>query len=216
MSEEKKKVTRRDFVKATGVAATGAAVATVGVRSAVGAGALDVDRAGIVGAMGDTFVPTDAGDPGYRVLEGHNITAEVLKELEVSEEDLALFNSEAGGMFGGRTFVQLKEEERGKYFEAVDGGKVGSNKEVTGKLQRALRRVRQRVYQVYYSNYPEHAMPRDKNGVPILPVGDQHQITNPNTKGLVTGWDVAGFMGPLTWQEEERRREKVKKIDWKE
>ena len=149
-------------------------------------------------------------------MEGHNITAEVLKELEVSEEDLALFNSEAGGMFGGRTFVQLKEEERGKYFEAVDGGKVGSNKEVTGKLQRALRRVRQRVYQVYYSNYPEHAMPRDKNGVPILPVGDQHQITNPNTKGLVTGWDVAGFMGPLTWQEEERRREKVKKIDWKE
>jgi hypothetical protein len=32
----------------------------------------------------------------------------------------------------------------------------------------------------------------------------------------VTGWDVAGFMGPLSWEEEERRREIVKRIDWRE
>jgi hypothetical protein len=32
----------------------------------------------------------------------------------------------------------------------------------------------------------------------------------------VTGWDVAGFRGPLTWEEEERRRAYYKKIDWVE
>ncbi|MBI4463424.1 MAG: GMC family oxidoreductase, partial [Acidobacteria bacterium] len=40
---------------------------------------------------------------------------------------------------------------------------------------------------------------------------DTHQITNPNTKQLVTGWDVAGFKGPMEWEEEEQRRAMMKK-----
>jgi hypothetical protein len=72
------------------------------------------------------------------------------------------------------------------------------------------------VLVVYYQNYPEHRLARDKNDVPILPPGDQHQITNPNTERIVTGWDVAGFRGPLTWEEEERRRAYYKTIDWQE
>jgi hypothetical protein len=33
---------------------------------------------------------------------------------------------------------------------------------------------------------------------------------------LVTGWDIAGFAGPLSWEEEEERRAKYKKINWEE
>ena len=209
----KLKVTRRGFLKAGGVGA--AAAVAVGPRAPVEAAAADLDRGAVVGAMGDTLIPSDPGDPGYRTLEAHNITAEVLKELEVSEEELQQFNTQAQGMFSGRSFVQLKEEERAGYLDAVFAGDK-FEKETGGKLQRTLRRVRQRVFQVYYGNYPEHALPRDGKGVPQLKKGDTHQITNPNTKTLVTGWDVAGFMGPLTWEEEERRRNLVKKIDWKE
>ena len=39
------------------------------------------------------------------------------------------------------------------------------------------------------------------------------RIVNPNTQQLVTGWDVAGFPGPLSW-DEETRRAKWKKIRW--
>ena len=91
-----------------------------------------------------------------------------------------------------------------------------ADEETAQTLRRALQGIRRRVFQVYYSNYPEHALPRDADGVPVLPAGDTHQITNPNTTALVTGWDTAGYMGPLTWEEEERRRALVQKIDWKE
>ena len=69
---------------------------------------------------------------------------------------------------------------------------------------------------VYYQNYPEHRIPRDSDDVPILAPGDTHQITNPNTTRLFTGWDLSSFHGPLTWEEEERRRAYYKKIDWSE
>jgi hypothetical protein len=211
---EETKVTRRDFLKVSGAGATAATV--VMTRSGeADAAAGDLDPTGVVGAMGDTLIPSDPGDPGYKTLEAHNITAEVLKELGVKDDELLQFNVAAQELFPGRTFLQLKEEERNKYFDAVFAGEK-FEKEMAGKLQRTLRRVRQRVFQVYYGNYPEHAMARDAKGVPILAKGDTHQITNPNSKGLVTGWDVAGFMGPLSWEEEERRRNLVKKIDWKE
>jgi len=201
----KDKVTRRDFLKKTGTGATGAA-ALVSLSQEQAQGA-DLDRTGLVSAMGDTLIPTDPGEPGYRTLEPYNITAEVLKGLRVSDEDLAEFDEGARAKYG-RGFVELEEWERGEYFESVaEGG---------GKLEGVLMDVRRQVFTVYYGNYPEHAMARDNTGAPILAPGDQHQITNPNTKQLVTGWDVAGFMGPLSWEEEERRREIVKRIDWRE
>jgi len=199
------RVSRREFLKRTGTGATGAAaLASAGRQEARGAAA---ERAELVAAMGDTLIPTDPGDPGYRTLEPYNITAEVLKELRVSDEDLARFDEGARARYG-RGFVELEETERGEYFESVA--------EAGGKPREVLIAVRGRVFTVYYGNYPEHAMARDNTGAPILAPGDRHQITNPNTKRLVTGWDVAGFMGPLTWEEEERRREIVKRIDWRE
>ena len=119
-------------------------------------------------------------------------------------------------MFSGKGFLQLSEAEREQYFDAVFSGDQIDDQEIAQTLRRALQAIRRRVFQVYYSNYPEHALPRDADGVPVLPAGDAHQITNPNTKALVTGWDTANYMGPLTWEEEERRRAIVQKIDWKE
>ncbi|MDA2933853.1 twin-arginine translocation signal domain-containing protein [Acidobacteria bacterium AH-259-D05] len=214
----KEKVSRRDFLKKTGSGATATAVTLAAVRgSKAGPVAeLDVDRGAVVAAIGDTLIPSDPGDPGYRILEPYNITAEVLKELRVNDEELALFGSYAGEMFSGRGFLELSESEREKYFDAIFSGEQIADKETAETLRRVLQSVRRRVFQVYYSNYPEHALPRDAAGVPILPPGDSHQITNPNTRGLTTGWDIGGFMGPLSWEEEERRRKIVGKIDWKE
>ena len=209
-------VTRRDFLKTTGLG-TAAAAATLGVaeRASGQSAAPAADRAAVVAAMGDTLIPSDPGDPGYRTLEPFNITAEVLKSLPVADEELGLFNTQAAGIYSGKNFVQLSEKEREGYFDAVLSGEK-FDKETAQKLQRTVGQVRERVFQVFYRNYPEHTLQRDSKGIPILPDGDLHQITNPNTKTLVTGWDVAGYIGPLTWAEEERRRELVKKIDWKE
>ncbi len=205
----KKKVSRRDFLKKTGSGATGTAVALASIRTAKAApAALDVDPAAVVAALGDVLIPSDPGDPGYKTLEPYNITAEVMKDFPVSDEELVLLNSQAGELFAGKTFMQLKESERESYFDSVFSGERGE------ELQRTLLGIRRRVFQVFYKNYPEHALPRDHQGVPILPPGDTHQITNPNTQGLSTGWDVSGFMGPLTWEEEQRRRSIVEKIDW--
>ncbi len=211
----KKKVSRRDFLKKTGSGATGTAAALAGMQACQSGPAVpEIDRSAVVAALGDTLIPSDPGDPGYKTLEPYNITAEVLKELQVSDEDLLLFNLQAGELFSGKTFLQLKESERASYFDSVFSGEKFADQETGEKLRQVLQRTRRRVFQVYYRNYPEHALPRDDKGVPILSPGDTHQITNPNTAGLATGWDVSGYMGPLTWEEEQRRRSIVEKIDW--
>ena len=212
----KPKVSRRDFLKKTGTGATATAVALATTKCAETRQAAGVDRAAVVAAIGDTLIPSDPGDPGYKVLEDHNITAEVLKQLRVEDEQLALFDSHAAEMFSGRGFLQLSGSEKEQYFDAVFSGDQIADQQTAQTLRSVLQSIRRRVFQVYYSNYPEHALPRDADGVPILPAGDTHQITNPNTTALVTGWDTAGYMGPLSWEEEERRRAIVQKIDWKE
>ena len=212
----KPKVSRRDFLKKTSTGATATAVALATTKCAETGQAAGVDRAAVVAAIGDTLIPSDPGDPGYKVLEDHNITAEVLKQLRVEDEQLALFDSHAAEMFSGRGFLQLSGSEKEQYFDAVFSGDQIADQQTAQTLRSVLQSIRRRVFQVYYSNYPEHALPRDADGVPILPAGDTHQITNPNTTALVTGWDTAGYMGPLSWEEEERRRAIVQKIDWKE
>ena len=87
-------------------------------------------------------------------------------------------------------------------------------KDVLLTVQKVFRLVRTRVFTVFYQNFPEHTVPRDGKKIPVLKPGDQHQIINPNTSDLVTGWDVANFPGPLSWSEEQERRARWMKIHW--
>ena len=96
------------------------------------------------------------------------------------------------------------------------------------RLQDTYRTVRRSVLTVFYGNFPENKGPMDlssiavlkplvwDDGLPLLKPGDLHQITNPNTKELVTGWDIARNTGSYTWEEEEEKRKYFQKLDWKE
>jgi len=213
---KKKDVSRRDFLKTTGMGAAAIPTTLVGVSTQV-QGQAAVDRTAVIAALGDTIIPSDPGDPGYRTLEPYNITAEVMKGLSgLSDDSLAAFNNSAASFFSGNTFLDLSESQRADYLNLIIDGSRITDQSLKGQLQSVYRLTRIRVLVVYYQNYPEHRLPRDANDVPILAAGDTHQITNPNTDRVVTGWDVAGFRGPLTWEEEERRRAYYKKIDWKE
>ena len=216
---EKKDVSRRDFLKTTGMGAAAIPTTLAGISTGQvqGQAATTVDRSAVIAALGDTIIPSDPGDPGYRTLEPYNITAEVMKGLSgLSDDSLSAFNGSAASFFSGKTFLDLSESQRADYLNLIIDGSRITDQTLRGQLQSVYRLTRIRVLVVYYQNYPEHRLPRDANDVPILPPGDTHQITNPNTDRVVTGWDVAGFRGPLTWEEEERRRAYYKKIDWVE
>lgn len=202
------------------------------------------DKKQLIAALGDIIVPTAQDDPGYKSLEQYGITDEVLKGLQgISQQDCNVFNAAAGEFYNGKGFLDLNEEQRTEFVHRVvdstpkgsyvGGLKYGAELEVqeatpaaaaalaakfdagvVQTLQKVFRFTRSRVFLVYYQNFPENHIARDKNKIPILPPGDQHQIINPNTKELVTGWDVANFPGPLSWQEEESRRAKWMKIHW--
>src|SRR5262249_41908137 len=90
-------------------------------------------------------------------------------------------------------------------------GKIADPEQKT-RLQIFYRGARARILSVYYRNYPEHEVKRNAQGEPILKPGDTHQIHNPNTKKLVTGWDIAGYRGQPDWEEEEEQRAWAKKI----
>jgi hypothetical protein len=211
---KKDRVSRRDFLKTTGAGSVAIASVTPAVSQSAKA---SVNRHAMFAALGDTLIPSDPDDPGYQILEPYNITAEVMKGLTaLKDEDLALFNSSAAPFFAGKTFLQLVESQRADYLRLIIDGNRISDKLVLAKLRSIYRISRLRVMTVYYQNYPEHRIPRDSNDVPILPAGDTHQITNPDSTRLMTGWDRAGYHGPLTWEEEERRRAWIKKLDWKE
>ena len=204
---------RREFLKTVGVTAAAAALAG-SIAPVLAAPA--VDRHAIIAALGDTLIPSDPGDPGYKDLEAYQITDEVLKFLpSVSDADLELFNARAKEKFDGRPFLELGEESRAQYLRQISEGSAADGTALE-TLRRVYRNTRLQVFTLYYSNFPEHRWPRDKDGMPLLKPGDLHQITNPNTKQLVTAWDQIGFVGSLTWEEEERRRNFVKKFHWHE
>jgi len=215
----KKNVSRREFLKRSGVGSIAIAAATPGfaLRASPAAPSPSVDRRAIFAALGDTLIPTDPGDPGYKSLEPYQITDEVMKGLEVlPDSDLDAFNQGSAAFFANRTFLQLTESQRAEYLRLIIEGDKFTSKAQLRTLQRVYRQTRTRVFTVFYQNYPENVIPRDPHGVPILKPGDQHQITTLNTNKLVTGWDIAGFQGPLTWEEEEQRRAMFKKISWDE
>ena len=216
---KKDKVSRRKFMMHGSVSTIAMAASTMSpVR---GQAARDLpagyDRALVISKLGDTLIPSSPGDPGYRTLEPYNITAEILKGVDsISDENLVLFNDESAAHFDGKTFVELSEAKRVDFLTMIVEGINITDSQVLEKLQSVYRLVRIRVFMVFYENYPQHIIMRDEDGVPILPPGDEHQIMNPNRPDLVTGWDIAGWRGPMTWKEEEERREHFKKVQWKE
>jgi hypothetical protein len=214
----KSKVSRREFLKWTGAGslALGAVAPGLGFGTAGSQESPESGRHALVAAMGDTLIPSDPGDPGYKTLEQYGITGEVLKKLDgLSEADADAFNKASTAFFDGRAFLQLTESQRADYLRLIVDGSKFSDKTQLKNLQRIYRQVRARVFTVFYQNFPENVVPRDEHGTPILKPGDKHQVTNPNTKEIVTGWDISGFKGQMTWEEEEERRAKFKK-HWRE
>jgi choline dehydrogenase-like flavoprotein len=167
----------------------------------------------VVAALGSVFIPSAPGDPGYKELESHGITDYVIQKLSVADA-VDAFNTASKQFFDGKPFLDLDEKQREQYLALiVDGSKIADQGQRT-QLQTFYRGVRSRILTVYYKNYPFHEVKRNALGEPILQPRDMHQITNPNIwkdKKLVTGWDIAGYKGPLTWEEEEQLRAKAKK-----
>lgn len=231
-------MSRRRFLKQTGASAVGVTILSKSLlaKTADLTNAPAVDRKRLLAALADTIVPTADGYPGYRHLEQYGIADEVLQGLQgISQQDWNIFNASAAEFSNGKSFLELSEEERTKFVsmivdsfppETFGSGFGEPDKKTAGELaakldanvvktlQNIFRFTRTQVLLTFYKNFPENRVPRDKNGLPLLPPGDQHQIINPNTPELVTGWDVAGFPGPLSWEEEEARRAKWMKIRW--
>ena len=211
---------RRAFVKQTavGTAAASAVGSALSAQSSAGQSA-DLPRQ-VVAALGDLFVPSAPGDPGYRDLESHGITEYVLQGLPMAtaegggpSEVVRDFNDLAEQFFQGRTFLQLDWDQRAQYLQKIIAGSEITDSTKRQQLQGFYRLARIRVFTVYYQNYPEHEIERNERGEAVLAVNDHaHQVTNPNTKELVTGWDQVGFAGPLTWEEEQRQRALMKKL----
>lgn len=191
------------------------AVSSAGFAGREPAPTAPVDRHALFAALGDTLIPTDPGDPGYKSLEPYKITDEVMKGLSaIRDDDLNSFNQGCGAFFDGRNFLQLAEAQRAEYLRLLIDGSRFSDKAQLRILQRVYRQTRTRVFDLYYRNYPENVIPRDQSSAPILKPGDKHQITNPNTKKIKTGWDITGFKGQMTWEEEEAARAKYRKLGW--
>jgi hypothetical protein len=174
-----------------------------------------VNRLAVLFAIGDTLIPSALGDPGYRDLEWYGITEEVSRRLEeLPDADVDYFNRSCLALYE-KGFTELPQSKRAEYFNLILKGEMKDQAQQK-KLKEIYSHARELIYTVYYQNFPEDRWPRDADRAPLLRHGDEHQITNPNTAAVITGWDVAGYAGPLTWEEEERRRNYFRKIRWQE
>jgi hypothetical protein len=238
--KRKRGVSRRDFIK-TGAGAGTVTVAGLAVlKSADGRSsdesaesprgdqaaapqppvekrsAPSVNRLAVLFAVGDTLIPSAPGDPGYKDLEWYGITEEINRWLEeMSDDDLGLFDRSSVGPLK-KKFTELSERERAAYFNLILKEDSFNDDALQAKLKTVYDAAREAIFTIYYQNFPQSSWPRDASRVPLLRPGDTHQITNPSTKDIFTGWDLAGYAGPLTWEEEERRRSYFKKIRWQE
>ncbi len=141
---EKGNFTRRDFLKTVG-AATGAAAVAGPVQTLQGQGA-PVGRHAIVAALGDTLIPSDPGNPGYKDLEPYKITEEVLKALPgASDAALQLLNERTKEKFGGKTFLELAEPQRAQFLHQIIDGTAVSDARELETLRRVYRITRRRV-----------------------------------------------------------------------
>ena len=232
-------ISRRDFLRRAGGGALGVGVfSPLLLISAELGNAPAVDKHRLVSVLADTIMPTSDGYPGYRRLEQHRITEEVLKGLQgITQQECNFFNAAAQDVLG-KPFVDSTEDLRMQFLERIvatyppdtfasgsDEGEMPSGSapdalqnrydgSSVAALQKVFFTTRNRVFTVFYQNFPEHRIERDAHQIPVLRPGDTHQIINPNTSKLVTGWDVANFPGPLSWEEEEARRAKWMQIHW--
>ncbi len=220
--KRKEGVSRREFIKLSAsvsvstIATTGAfAYSPDETKESAGRAASKVPRNAILFAIGDTLIPSAPGDPGYRDLEWYGITDEISRRIEITDEDLEHFNRSSAKSLG-KKFTDLSEKQREDHFNHIIRGTISKDEAARQKLKEIYTHVREMVIIVYYQNFPEHSWPRDARRVPLLKPGDEHQLTNPNTNKIVTGWDQAGYAGPLTWEEEEKRRKFFKQINWQE
>ncbi len=208
MSKKNKGTSRRHFLKKT---ALGSAV----LASTAAPAQAQTDRLQILAALGDTLIPSAAGKPGFKSFQPYGITEEVNKSLTALPDELfATFNQATTEFFKDRIFIELNEDERAQFLRKVISGDEFTDRTLHQKVRRLYRLVRISVFRVFYSNFPEGKIARDGNGIPSPKPGELHQITNPNTTDLVTGWDIAGYRGPLTWEQEEKQRAEVQKIHW--
>lgn len=199
----KEKASRREFLK-TGWIAIATVIPTLDRAEGRTPQSAKVNRHAIFAALGDTIIPTDPDDPGYRTLEPYGITEEVMKGLEaIRDAYLEIFNAASADLFGGKSFLELTEVQRADYLKLIIAGSRFKDKAQLRILQMVYRQTRTRVFTVFYQNFPENVIPSDESA-------------DPNSEKLVTGWDIVGFKGPLTREEEEARREKFKKIGWHE
>ena len=154
--------------------------------------------------------PSKSFSHGFVDLEPHGIVQAVSNTLvSLDDSPLERFNQSPAPLFQGRTFVELDQDERVDFLNREIAEESGDP-----AVKRVYKLVRIAVLNVFYSNFPEHKVARDADGIPILKPGDRHQITNPNTDQLVTGWDVAGYRGPLSWEQEEQMRTNMQKVHW--
>src|ERR1700722_13354039 len=203
---------RRDFVKQTVAGTAVLAGVSASALEAAAAAPMDPNKQ-IVSALGSVFVPSKPGDPGYKELEAHGITDYVMEKLPVTDS-LDAFNTSAKQFFDGKAFLDLDDKQREQYLALIVEGNKIADAEQRARLQAFYRGARSRILRVYYSNYPANQVKLNAAGEAILRPGDTHQISNPNLfkdKKLVTGWDIAGFKGPLGGEEEEQLRAKAKK-----
>ena len=202
-------INRREFVKKAVVATAALAGASPSALQAVAQATADPNEQ-VVAALGALFVPSASGDPGYRDLERYGITAYVMQKLPADGSEP--FNSAAKQFFDGKSFLDLDEKQREQYLELIVDAKRITDEKLRLSLQIFYRAARARILSVYYKNFPEHEVNWNDQREMILKPGDQHQISDPNTTKLVTGWDVASYTGPMDWAEEEQRRNRMKKL----
>ena len=114
--------------------------------------------------------------------------------------------------------MELDEANRAVYLEALLTGDYNPVTKLDPPaftaMQKVVKLARDRILNVFYRNFPYDQVDRDENGAPIP--NQPHEIFQIKTGNLVTGWDIAGYRGPLTWEEEEERRNHFKKIRWQE
>ena len=210
MSKMNKGTSRRHFLKKTALGSAAWASTAPQVHAQDTA-----DRLEVLAALGDTLIPSEEGKPGFKNLQPYGITAEVNKSLTALQDELfSTFNQASAGFFKGRTFIELNEDERARFLRKVISGEEFRDRNLHQKVRRLYRLVRISTFRVFYSNFPEGRIARDIHGIPILKPGELHQITSPNTPDRVTGWDIANYRGPLTWEQEQKQRAEVQKIHW--
>ena len=198
----RKLFSRRKFLKSTGFAFWVLAVTPGKANSQTED--TPVDKAEFVAKFGRTLIPSEEELPGYRELEKYAITGEVLNKLRgIPDSSYVTFNNCSKSFFSGLTFIELSASQSEELFGNVLEKKLPADTQAVCEMVYNV--IRLAVYTVYYQNFPE-IVHRDSADLPVLQEGEAHQIINPNTHNLFTGWDHAGFGGPWDWEQEEERR----------